>query len=356
MGVLTLLAVIGFGLGSKGTENPQLIEETLRTPAILKVCMGCTYGSIQAAVDAAQPGDTIEVYLAPLTDLGWMENVIISKPVTIEAIRPYRYPQLHPNDVVLLPQNLQRDYFNPHFFIAAESGQVIIRGFTFRESAIKWIGMKSDLLLERNRFQESMLFLWGGPGRAEIRENEIHGSLSVFHGPYSGPPYKPYSGPAEVHLVGNYIDGTIKINQIDIDEDSRIEERKAHIILKTNIVNGSVGIDAGNVVLMEDNILIGRAVSEFGIVNVFEGLILSPIVDVSLGRWFPIVLEANRNIITNYLWGIVIKAGDTQTSPGDCHNLPLGLLQLSGQDNVFVQNRYEDLCPADYPWPPGFRK
>jgi hypothetical protein len=58
-------------------------------------------------------------------------------------------------------------------------------------------------------------------------------------------------------------------------------------------------------------------------------------------------VQARRNLIARYQIGIAINYCEGA--------VPEKELQLSGQENVIEQNG-QDLCPPDYPWPPGFRK
>lgn len=57
---LFVVVLVGSAVGLGRADYSQREEVTV--PAVLKVCLGCTYGSIQAAVEAAKPGDVIEVY------------------------------------------------------------------------------------------------------------------------------------------------------------------------------------------------------------------------------------------------------------------------------------------------------
>ncbi len=70
------------------------------------------------------------------------------------------------------------------------------------------------------------------------------------------------------------------------------------------------------------------------------------------GHW--IFIQENR-FVQNEKYGIVIQDPTCPISP-----LPLSppksvLVQVEGGSKEF-QNNGQDLCPPDYPWPPGFRK
>ncbi|MEM4302094.1 MAG: hypothetical protein QW570_08340 [Candidatus Caldarchaeum sp.] len=331
MGVLTLLAVIGFGLRLGGTQNPQPVEENPRVPAVLKVCMGCTYGSIQAAIDAAQPGDTVEVHLPSYVfwppipmQPWWIEKVTISKPLTLEA-KPFAIADISLEVAVLSSGD-------PIFDVTAETGQVTIRGFVLMGGGVSWSG-KADLLLEHNRFESfgrrwfPRIELQGSPGQAVLQNNEINeGGIEIVG--------------AKVSLLSNRIKGGIRIVP-DYSEDQPSE-----VVIDHNSIEGNVIVGRGNYVRLEDNILM-EFLSPINGQSAEIGLNL----EGSEGRFRPSVIEVNRNVIIRYKAGVAIGS----LIRDQCEGALPGELELSGQDNVIEQN-VQDLCPADHPWPPGFRK
>jgi hypothetical protein len=72
------------------------------------------------------------------------------------------------------------------------------------------------------------------------------------------------------------------------------------------------------------------------------GILLSP--------WMRV--EISNNQIENNTQGVVYIS---DRSDQECSRAPVEG-EIKGQDNEIKDNEFGDLCPADYPWPPGFRK
>ncbi len=328
---LLMVALVGAVVGLIGTGDFR--PPNAQGPSVLTVCLGCTYGSIQAAVDAAKPGDIVEVHYSasPWPPL-YPEKVTISKPITLQAKAddervtvPYEIsllPRYAPNQPSLAGQIILN--------ITAESGQVIIRGFAFRGGWISWSG-RADLLLERNRFES--ISPWGtagvkltGSGSANLIENEFkEGMVSLS------------SAMARAHL---------KFNRIRSSHDFAITiSGGGAVVLDQNFIEGGgILVGRGTQVRLEGNILVGglgfagRQAPEYGIVFVDDRF-------DEQGNPQPITVEVHHNVIVRYQKGVAIGYRCDAAQ----------LLQISGQLNIIEQNG-QDLCPADYPWPPGFRK
>ncbi|MEM2126154.1 MAG: hypothetical protein QXQ53_07145 [Candidatus Methanosuratincola sp.] len=311
-------------------------------PRILKVCQGCPYESIQEAIDAASPGDVIKVYPMfnnPIVAY-YPTAVIISKPLTLEA-KP-----IPPWEVVLIPKKFPEQPgsgfgLDPIFDIRAPSGQVVIRGFVFQDEDIVWRG-GADLILERNRFQRTtpwsiMVIGLEGPGQALLIENEINDidRIEITQG-------------AQVLFKSNRIrprpDLPPEWGLMYILESQEIDKR-AKVVLEQNLIEGSIIISCSSETRLDDNILIGRPVRGK---QPRVGLMIGACAQVQ----HPGVVQANRNLIARYQIGMAI---DLSVTSNDCRAATVEELQLSGQENVIEQNG-QDLCPPDYPWPPGFRK
>ncbi len=67
-----------------------------------------------------------------------------------------------------------------------------------------------------------------------------------------------------------------------------------------------------------------------------------------------ILIQENR-FVQNEKYGIVIQDPACPISPLLPSPPKSALIQVEGGSNEFYNNS-QDLCPADYPWPPGFRK
>jgi hypothetical protein len=316
-------------------------------PRILKVCQGCPYGSIQEAVDAAAPGDVIEVY--PLfyhPIVAYLPTAVtISKPLTLEA-KPSP-----PWEVVLIPKNFPNEPgsgfgVDPIFNIKATNGQVVVRGFVFQDGDIAWQG-GANLILERNRFYRTTpwsIIAIGlkGPGQAQLVENEMNDIDRI----------KIEDG-AHVLLRSNRIKprpdlppewGVIEILGPLLPEEI---DKRNRVILEQNLIEGSIDISCSNETRLDDNILLGRRLR--GGVQSRVGLWIGGI--CAQGQP-PDVLQANRNLIARYQIGVAMNLS---MAVNQCRGATVEELHLSGQENVIEQND-QDLCPPDYPWPPGFRK
>jgi hypothetical protein len=331
------LIVLAMLVGPNRTAPPLLSQES----QVLKVCDGCPYGSIQEAVDAAQPGDVIEVYPMfshPIVAY-YPTAVTISKPLTLEA-KPSP-----PWEVILIPQKFPEQpgsglLVDPIFRIQAESGRVVIRGFVFQDGDIVWKG-GADLVLERNRFHRTTpwsIIAIGleGPGQAQLIENEMNdinhieignGAQVLLKSNRIRPRSDNYPDSGVIYILGSLLPEAI--------------EEHNRVILEQNLIEGSVFISCSNEVRLGDNILIGRSLRgeqpKFGLMIGATCAQGQP----------PSVVQARRNLIARYQIGIAINYCEGA--------VPQKELQLSGQENVIEQNG-QDLCPPDYPWPPGFRK
>jgi len=78
----------------------------------------------------------------------------------------------------------------------------------------------------------------------------------------------------------------------------------------------------------------------------------------------PLKLEISENRIkNNEAWGLALNLlPGWDGRPDECNVYAPGEEQvftdpeITGSGNEFRNNNKGDLCPADYPWPPGFRK
>jgi parallel beta-helix repeat protein len=64
--------------------------------------------------------------------------------------------------------------------------------------------------------------------------------------------------------------------------------------------------------------------------------------------------ELRANIISNNDNGMVLFL--PPCSPISSYDVTAFRGKIQGRDNVITDNKKADLCPPDYPWPPGFRK
>ncbi|MDW8111669.1 MAG: right-handed parallel beta-helix repeat-containing protein, partial [Candidatus Bipolaricaulota bacterium] len=77
---------------------------------------------------------------------------------------------------------------------------------------------------------------------------------------------------------------------------------------------------------------------------------------VASGSWIGI---SNNRIAYNADYGVAISHPECPQLKSLFPLLPEGLsapIQIAGKQNEIRDNDKGDLCPLDYPWPPGFRK
>jgi hypothetical protein len=86
------------------------------------------------------------------------------------------------------------------------------------------------------------------------------------------------------------------------------------------------------------------------------GVILGAIAEDAAGSWLR--MDENK-IVRNQEYGVMILKSVCPTSPPH-PELALGresaFIRIFGGNNELHDNLQGDLCPPDYPWPPGFRK
>jgi hypothetical protein len=141
------------------------------------------------------------------------------------------------------------------------------------------------------------------------------------------------------------------------------------------IVSGGIGIHAnirggieGGQVQLKNNWIAWQRkqgiIAPSGIESLFGNGIL---LDTSLRRKElkePLKIEISENRIENdEAWGLALNLfPGWDGHPDECNVYAPGEEQvfidpeISGSGNEFRNNVKGDLCPADYPWPPGFRK
>ncbi len=95
----------------------------------------------------------------------------------------------------------------------------------------------------------------------------------------------------------------------------------------------------------------GNEISENGV-----GVILSAMAEEAAGSW---LWMNGNNIIRNQEYGVMILKKECLTSlphPELALGRESAFIRILGGGNEMRENLKGDLCPPDYPWPPGFRK
>ncbi len=115
-------------------------------------------------------------------------------------------------------------------------------------------------------------------------------------------------------------------------------------IIRNRIVGGLYGI----IVVTGQGKILRNRISENGFTTeVFEG--------AGLLLGVKMQVEISHNWIVNNTWGVVYSLAD-QYYNCQFERRPLFEGKLAGSNNEIRDNEFADLCPPDYPWPPGFRK
>ncbi|MFN4217723.1 MAG: hypothetical protein ACK4HB_00315 [Candidatus Bipolaricaulia bacterium] len=86
------------------------------------------------------------------------------------------------------------------------------------------------------------------------------------------------------------------------------------------------------------------------------GVILSATSEDAAGSW---LWMGGNKITQNKEYGVMILKKECSTSflhPELALGKESAFIRVFGGNNELSGNLKGDLCPADYPWPPGFRK
>jgi hypothetical protein len=176
----------------------------------------------------------------------------------------------------------------------------------------------------------------------------------------------------------------VKNNRLLANRDNSIEfstftasrAQLSILIEKNSVIGGNVGvmieigpsIEGGMVQLLQNHIAWQRKgylgdTPAGGVLGWGSGVLL----DTSLRQEVlkePLQIEISENRIEgNEAWGLALNLLPGEDDrPDQCNLKAPGEEQvfvdpeISGSGNVFRDNGKGDLCPPDYPWPPGFRK
>jgi hypothetical protein len=319
-------------------------HDTHQSSQTLTVCLVpvCAYPSIQEAVDAAKPGDTVLVYppffSAPIV-VSYYENISITKPLRVIAASRGEV-----GATVIAPRNADL----PAVTIAAERQEVLLTGFTIAvanqevgvllhegsQARLEGIffdqqrkGTPTGIRVQRRAqvsitqslfsFTSSGIAIESGSGLVSIREN-------VFVLPTQAIIVK---GQAEI--IGNQI--SAGLIGVEIESSQRVVVQKNVI---TGYGNSGVHVSKG-LVQIRDNVLAGR-----GGFPANDGILVSG----------PSEVEISHNVIVGHVVGVLIAQAPcvSQAEPVET--------KITGADNLIANFTEAALCPANYPWPPGFVK
>lgn len=350
-GVMLSLGLLGLLMlwdGGGGTQPQNPNQPLWVCPEV------CPYTSIQAAIDAANPGDTVSLVNLSLTpekvwleNLTFYENIVIHKPLTLE----FKGLPLLRAPLALLQA---ADPSKPTITVASKGARIvqgIIIGWSVgvlvQEGAeVEIVGVHVESLNSESDF-------------AGVRvERGAHATLvgNTIAGSRWGVQIEAGAGPVviERNLFIDNIEGIYLKGPSEVKENKFIggfgitvemEDLQEATIQRNTIIDASVGIQV-----------------EKGRVNVLENIIADGGDGILIKG--PSELEINRNvIIRNGRYGLVLDVGACFSFLSSPKTLDV---QLNGQDNLITENGRKDqlriqdyggdLCPSDLPWPPGFKK
>ncbi len=467
MKLLDLVPILGILLLLRGELMPEKVQREWQVPG--------DFPTIQAAVDAAQEGDTILV--APGT---YQEHVVISKGLTLQGAGPDTVLEGEPSEFELFMEEPEEPLKeSPKFLfhasiqgrtmqapevkepaIVIQAGRVHIRGLQIRPQGLQvdlppWESpppvprpLRAGIVVERGAealverviirhahygvvvkrgasltLRQSILHNWARGlqiwGTATVEDSSIHNEdiyesessevavlieegqvflrrnrISIFH------IADPYENPA--HRLGDFNDGAIQFygseivlegNQIVGDFNYGISVSKGKALIRDNLLiyrggnKFSTGLEIRSAeATVEDNMVIGlmphgvgiqinpeaqvvlkrNRLSQNGIgveissaaVQLIENEIYANRTGIQLtpheeADTFAQVELASNKINQNEECGIAAQSS-RYVRGQKVYEIFRG--QLEGEGNEIEGNLRSDLCPSDYPWPPGFRK
>ncbi len=354
-----LLLIIALGLGASTPKPSITTAATLTEPKEVWVddddptCGGkqpC-FRTIQAAVDAAREGSTI--LIGPGL---YKENVQIGKSLRLIGTG---------QDQTLIQAADQR---HPIIQVMSKTPtQVYFQGFTLSDPNA---AAEPPRLAHPGEFPMQYTgFFLAGPLQSILRQVTITGLKGVGLVAFSLMPgnfdpallsFQPQTVLEEVKIIRNSI-GVIGLSvYVSIIRSELFENIYGFMGDSLYMVNSTVrknqdwGVDlraSPNFGPQHLGRLDENEISENGV-----GVILGTMSEEAAGSW--LWMNGNK-IVQNREYGLmVLKKACPTTLPHP--ELALGkesaFVQILGGYNEIIGNLKGDLCPPDYPWPPGFRK
>lgn len=262
---------------------------------------GCTFQKIQDAVEAAPDGATIQVKAG-----SYQENLVISKPVTIQgegASKVVLKPAVVEAPTVLVKNTdgvtiMGLTIWGEHLAFQALQASAILKESQIRghKQALELMGFKREGITiqasEITSLGPAVLAL--GQFQLYMRETQIYGAPTAI-------------------VIGGNVTAYLEKNKLFRNYDGLATGSNAQVIIKENRIFENYGT--------------GLWVSDAATVEISQNQILS-----------------------NGGWGISLR----QRPCYETEQRFSGTIQ--GTDNEVAKNLKGDLCPQDFPWPPGFKR
>jgi len=342
---------------------------------------GCDFTSIQAAIDAASPGDAVIVDPETAIEFGrYVENIVIDKSIILEGQGDL--------EGELPPVIRAKDGNRPVIRVESQVKGVIIRGFEISGGvAGVSVGDGAQVTIKANSIVENEAGITIGGARTIIQDNFIFRnrgmgirigaeavSIEIIHNVIlengsssGGVGIEAFmSGKSSsLAILDNSISRTIRGNGIWILTEGSVE-------LGGNVIAGNEedGIIASfGLVKIVNNVV----VSNFGYGMEVFGEEVEIIGNIIAGNNMDgVVLESTPDFVTRFFVeenqirlnrrGIVLFLSSCFEDYDDYEGayIPSGLVadpfngEISGSDNIIEKNYKGNLCPEDYPWPEGF--
>jgi nitrous oxidase accessory protein NosD len=224
------------------------------------------------------------------------------------------------------------------------------------------IRARGGILLKSNVF----------PGITQISGNSIHGTVTgIFLDGQTSVVIERNHIQGFIHggiVVGDTVDARADILWNEISGSGsgiRLSQGKA-VIANNFFIGNKAGILVGSLPFSQKSpkfeVIRNRfAANEAGIV-LFEGegiVIYNSVLDngfrhgTGLQVGSKVRVQVSHNHITNNARGVIYTGDSTRCDPQAESGFEG---EIKGDNNEIRDNELGDLCPADYPWPPGFRK
>jgi len=266
------------------------------------VCpVGCAFQKIQDAIEAAPEGATIQVRAG-----SYQENLVISKPITIQgedASKVMLKPATAEAPTILVRDtdsvNIVRlAIWGEHLAFQALQANVILKESQIKshKQALSLMGFKGEeITIQKSEITSSgPAVLALGQFELYLRENQIYGAPTAI-------------------VIGGNVTAHLEKNKLFRNYDGLVAGGNAQVIIKENHIFENDGT--------------GLRVSDAATAEISQNQILS-----------------------NGEWGISLW----QRPCYETEQHFSGTIQ--GTDNEIAKNLQGDLCPQDFPWPPGFKR